>query len=341
MKNLFIDIGSTDIKYVCDGERDCQKIPFPMSCAKYPYFESEPEKIVHAVHEILQKNPSVKQVFFSVQMHGYILRLKSGKVLPYVSWRDRRAERETFEVFLPERSGTSRKVNIAPHSIAHRLFVGELKEEWLDEIFTLGSYLVYRFVGKNITHITDAAALAMYDVDAKAFPLYGLRLPRAEKKVICAGMFEDKKIFLPVGDMQAAIFSLPEENLKNSCILNLGTAAQMCAVGEKYIEYGKSLCESRPFFDDRFVYTITGLKGGEYIRRASDNGVSVKEVEEDYRRALSLLPFREKLVVIGGGVAQYHRVFLEEVLSQLNVDYSYAKASAIDGLYKLTERSYE
>ena len=341
MKAVFIDIGSTYIKYRFN-RGTIEKIPFPMRRARQPFFEADAEEISAAVQGILNKFPFADAAFFSVQMHGYVLRKKNGKLLPYVSWRDRRAEGVSFsDAAPPPRSGTSLKANSPRVSVLYRVFTGELRAEELDEIFTLGSFIVWRLTGLNATHITDAAPLGMYDLAGGSHPVFGLKLPQTAETVRCFGKYKNIRIYAPVGDVQAAIYSLPADLRENSAVLNLGTAAQICVVGGGYIEFGKALYECRPFFQGQYLYTATGLNGGDWIGRNAFRAEAVRETAENYRAALGTLPRKDGLAVVGGGVAEYHGEFLRQTLERLQKPYIFTKASALGGLLKLTETIHE
>lgn len=81
MKAVFIDIGSTYIKYRFN-RGNIEKIPFPMRRARQPFFEADAEEISAAVQGILNKFPFADAAFFSVQMHGYVLRKKTENFCP-------------------------------------------------------------------------------------------------------------------------------------------------------------------------------------------------------------------------------------------------------------------
>lgn len=339
METIYIDIGSTDIKF-CNSQdkKKIHTVPFPMSLTRFPYFEADAEEIICAVRAIINQFPTAEKILFSVQMHGYILRMKSGTVLPYVSWRDRRAEtfaKGDIEVKLPFQCGTSCKPNLPAVSIRYRIGSGEFALTDIDEFFTLGSYLIYRLTGKNATHITDAAATGFYDGVGNA-SVTPFRLPQV-MKFSAVGKYEGKSVYTPIGDHQASIVSLDSSVLRRCVILNMGTAAQICSVGDRYINFNKCLCESRPFFEGRRLYTVTGLFGGEWIRCNYQDKRGQVEAAIQYRKAISVLPTKNELAVIAGRVSEYFGGFLENVLNRLDMPWFYAHSSALDGLAKLAE----
>lgn len=345
MKELFIDVGSTDIKFRMDGERESQKIPFPMTRAQTPYFESDGDLVFEKIREIIFRYPEAKKILFSVQMHGYILRMKTGTVLPYVSWRDQRAEQffaaGDYQRTLPRLSGTSYKANLAPVSLQYRERVEGLSLSDILELYTLGSYLVFRLTGNNATHVTDAAATGFFDVKGNAFSPWGFCLPQAVSNVSPVGIFEGKEIYPVVGDQQAVIASLSEEDLSESYILNLGTAAQICCVGKEYLAFEESRSECRPFFQDKYLYTITGLCGGEWFQKNADLPDAAEYVAKNYVQAIARLPDRRRLVVVGGGVAKHYGEVLERVLNLLGLNYKLLSATADKGLGNIMREEHE
>lgn len=343
MKYLCIDIGSTSIKYA-ESENGSfpekvNKTPFPEALPlPEPFYEADAEKIFSIVKDIIDSS-SAQAVMFSVQMHGYLLADKNGKLLTrYISWRDKRAGLKPYGSTLSPEHGVGLKANLprASVKVTAELFPEIAKNAAV--FFTLGSYLAFRLTGNNVTHITDAAASGFYncitgrvDFDEKDYPVK-LSLPTAFTEVKPAGVYNGKTIYTPVGDQQATILGLGE----NDCyILNLGTAAQMCETGDIFLS-GDFEC--RPFFDGKFLYTVTGLYGGGYIRENS-RGKGIEEaLVSDYKKALEKLPEKKNLIVTGG-TTEYYKELILGVLKELPPKSRVAeKADAINGLCRLAER---
>ena len=95
--------------------------------------------------------------------------------------------------------------------------------------------------------------------------------------------------------------------------------------------------ECRPFFDGKFLYTVTGLYGGGYIRENS-RGKGIEEaLVSDYKKALEKLPEKKNLIVTGGTL-EYHKDLIFGVLKELNVKSRIAgKVDAINGLCYLAK----
>lgn len=345
MNALYIDVGSTDIKFRTDGEKESRKVPFPMTRAQEPFFEADAEQIFQTIADIIARSPSAENILLSVQMHGYILRMRQGGDSAYVSWRDSRA-REMFAAGEYERtllpmSGTSYKANLAPVSLQYRQQAEGLDLSDILEFYTLGSYLAFRLTGRNVTHITDAAATGFFDVHGKSACGCGFRLPEALLRVLPVGMYAGRRVFAPVGDQQAAIASLPEKVLRECYILNLGTAAQLCCVGDEYLSFGESCLECRPFFGGRYLYTVTGLPGGDWFRSHSMQPSAEVWLAQRYAQAIEKLPRRSALAVIGGGVAVHYAQLLQDALFRLGIGYQMASADAADGLGNIMRKEHE
>ncbi|MDR1094382.1 MAG: hypothetical protein LBL66_09580 [Clostridiales bacterium] len=317
---LLIDVGSTSIKWAIGGGPVSSR-PFPASRSKPPLYEVDPAEIVRAVTEIIDgARPRITSVYFSVQMHGYVLCGDGNRpVTGYISWRDRRSAllKEPPAVSLALRSGTAVKANLPLVSVLALKSLDPDAFARAREFYTLGSYIVYRLTGRNASHITDAAASGFYDVSGKRrnhnLPL---KLPDALTAVSTVGTYKNVGIYTPVGDQQAAIcgtlFLAPETH-KDCRILNIGTAAQVCVAADRYVE---GAFETRPYFDGKFLPTVTGLIGGADL---AARAVTAEELAGCYGPALQRLPPRPRLLVTGGAVA-HRRDVLARALGLLEAD---------------------
>lgn len=322
--DLYLDLGSTSIKWQRGGERETHKTDFPapfLDCP--PRYETDCGQILSVVRNIITK-ASPARVFFSVQMHGYVL-LKGGKaVTGYVSWRDERGAALTPTFSLTEEYGVRIKPNLPRLSL-------QAQEADGDEFCTLGSFLAYMLTGNNRTHITDAAASGFYNVRKRTRDESVYRLPEAEYGVCSVGRYEGCEIFTPVGDQQAAVLGAADKTeLMRNYLLNLGTAGQLCALSESFV------CgdfESRPFFGGRTLCTVTGLPGGAYLRAHTENGAPYAA----WSAAIEKLPAREGILVCGGA-AEYHRERIARALDQTGLPYRFcAGGETMRGLKILSE----
>ncbi|MDD6995092.1 MAG: FGGY family carbohydrate kinase [Candidatus Borkfalkiaceae bacterium] len=328
MKNLYIDIGSTNIKSLEDGGK-IERIPFPAPVLNANgKYEVNPFEIVGAVRRVVDSS-SAERVFFSTQMHGYLLADGKGNLLTnYISWRDRRAE--TFGIVLPmkKENGVDMKPNLP------RAGVEAVKRERPDlfaqakEFFTLGSYVAFSLTKRNASHITDLAASGFYNVKKRSTEPFSLRLPEAYYDVAPVGEYGGKTIYAPVGDTQCAAKGSGGDD---GYVLNLGTAAQCLTRAEGFV------CgdfESRPYFNGATLCTVTGLPGGGVIGAGKEDGLCDK-LYGAYSAALRRLPERKKIVAIGGTV-RFHRELIENVLQRIGLPFSISDGEdALSGLQKI------
>lgn len=68
---LYIDVGSTSVKFA--SKKDRGAIPFPPPVTKGEIFEVETQPIVEIIRKLIGMHEECRDIFFSVQMHGYVL----------------------------------------------------------------------------------------------------------------------------------------------------------------------------------------------------------------------------------------------------------------------------
>jgi sugar (pentulose or hexulose) kinase len=347
-KSLLIDLGSTSIKWASfDHEHRFKSIvssvPFPKPLSyPPPLFEVSAEEIVQLVLNIIRSVSPIDQIYISVQMHGYLL-ARNGKLLtPYISWQDQRSQLfmnghrlfDQFPMRLPPISGSMTR----PNSPTCSLFTMNHLEPDLfsqaTEFYTLGSYLTYHLTGVNATHITDAAASGMYNKEdgSSQFNMYPfLRMPQATLKVEQIGYWGQTAVYSPIGDQQASVLGSGLE-YEHQYLLNLGTAAQLCVVSDAY-HFGDF--ESRPYFKGRSLCTVSGLLGGKEIATHTHSLEFVQLLANDYFSAISKLPTRQEILVIGG-VSVHHRELIAIICDLLQIPcHIRPDTDALDGLISL------
>lgn len=340
IKVLLIDIGSSSIKWTTSSngfkiERTF-KIPFPKPLKETAnFFEVDIEKIWKIIKVIIENNKDVKQLFISTQMHGYLLADNNYNLLtPYISWRDNRSK-GVIEPFKVDSSrGVSYKTNLPMASIKSMYKRNPELMNQVSHFFTLGSYICYKLTKKNVTHITDAAPTGYYSILDDYQEKLTFNLPVSKKEVEIVGSYEGIKVFTPVGDQQASILGIDKNY--DGYILNLGTAAQLCVINDEFIEGN---FETRPYFNNKYLCTVTGLIGGAKIKLNNDK--LKLDMISQYQEALNKLPKRNKLVVLGG-VLKSHKKLIENVLKKLKVTYYLDDtSSALGGLNKLAKKVNE
>lgn len=315
-KDLYIDIGSTNIKWKREGQIFQTSFPAPV-LANNNRFEVDAEEIFNIVRSLIKDDD---RVFFSVQMHGYVL-LKDGlAVSNYISWRDERGANSAPAFTISKEYGVDIKPNLPRLSL-------QTQTVEFDEFCTLGSYLVYRLTGNNQTHISDAGPSGFYNVYTREQDKTAFKLPKATYTVQPVGYYGETLVYTPVGDQQASILGAVGKDF-NGYVLNLGTASQLCEILDGFVcgEF-----ESRPYFDGKTLCTVTRLIGGGVIAEKTDEEIYLSLVKE-YATALKKLPVCSRLVATGG-LIKYRKKLLCKVLDELGVSYSFNEnCDALAGL---------
>src|SRR5699024_8326194 len=147
------------------------------------------------------------------------------------------------------------------------------EDEEVTEIFTLGSYIINCLTGNNICHITNAAALGLTDIiekdwDKKLIDRLGfnkLTFPVIAKSdfEVC-GLYQINnqtiKVYPDYGDQQTSILG----RLVNydDVVLNIATASQVSKITKNY---KRRVYETRPYFSNTFINTVSNLPSGRNI----------------------------------------------------------------------------
>lgn len=325
--DVYIDIGSTNIKWKDTKDGKVRTTPFPAPIKSGEgRFEVPAEEILERVRSLVC---GAARAFVSVQMHGYVLMKRGQAVTDYVSWRDERGKDLSPAFALTKEYGVDIKPNLPRLSL-------QAQTTEFDEFCTLGSYLAYRLTGNNSTHITDAAPSGFYNVCKREKDAVPFRLPNERYKVERIGRYGATEIYTPVGDQQAAILGAVGKDF-DGYVLNLGTAGQLCCIAKGF-ETGEF--ESRPYFGGGTLCTVTRLAGGGEIKDYADGEIEDRLVEE-YGLAIKRLPKRDKILATGG-VVKYRRELLCKVLERLGVEYAFNEdCDALAGLEKIAKGEEE
>lgn len=345
MIKTLIDIGSTNIKWrTYDGNQliDSGNYPFPPPIINDGYhYEVSVINIIDIVKQIIS-DTKPHLVFFSVQMHGYILSDSTHTpITNYISWRDKRSKLVSMDFpfsTLPI-SGTSLKPNLPLLSLYSMMKTNETIIKNTQYFDSLGSYIIYALTNQSISHITDLAASGFYNSikgkfnDEYADIFKDITFPKATLSVYRVGVYQNAKIFTPIGDQQASALAVRLDD--KTYLLNTGTATQLCTISDAFITGD---FEARPYFCGKTLCTITNLTGGQVLVNLDETHLlSIKEkILLEYQKALRKLPLRSKLVTIGG-LVDYNRGFFNSILSELNLEYQILDVNALDGLKILSE----
>lgn len=327
MNDLYIDIGSTNIKWRL-GEGMCRSVSFPRPVVSDGVrFEVNPGESFSVIARAIA-DAAPGRIFIATQMHGYVLLQNGCEATNYISWRDTRAASlVTSATPLAPAYGTRVKANLPRLSVQ----TGSVA---FDEFCSLGSYIARKLTGVNASHITDLAATGFYNVSEKCADSLSFALPTAfYGSVEALGRTKSgAEVFAPVGDQQASIRGALAtlRGSQATLILNLGTAAQMCVVADSGTVGD---FESRPYFRGRTLCTVTGLFGGGYLaKRPDDTDALADALFNDWHAALDKLPAAPQLLVTGG-VVIHRRPLLDRVLPRLGLPLVFDSTSdALEGL---------
>ena len=290
---LAFDIGSSFTKLaVLDSEtRTAETVAYrptlPRLDAPAGHFNLDAELLLDTVRSMLEEQVAQGQtyhgIFFSTQMHGFILTRNGRAITPYVTWQDARAEvpREDGKKDIDELKeklgherilsmGTRYKAGLAACSL-----YSMLKDEHLDlegaRFETLGSFLISRLSdeGRHGCHLTDAAstgfAIAAEGIwNPETIATVGVQelvFPEIVSETEPLGTFRGIPFFAAIGDHQASVYG-SGEGVESSVSLTIGTATIICAVAPGYVHADM---EVRPYFDDQCLMTITRQPGGRVI----------------------------------------------------------------------------
>lgn len=328
MTCLLIDVGSTFIKYsVYDN---CSKETLLSDKLAFAGHRSNekgrfciPLSLINdSIYEIFDRTQfaNCKKAFFSVQMHGFVLRYPDGRFSDYVSWRDLSgdiSDRRIKEIDF-DRMGTSLKKNLPLAKLAFQDIEGEF--------FTLGSYIAWRLTQNNATHITDACASGFFYADTGKCNEYtgSMIMPKVSNAVIPIGSYRDIVIYSPVGDHQVSFLGSGARH--DSYLLNIGTATQISCLQDTSNLSGQ--CEKRPYFDKNRLYTVSGLVGGDVIFDGKNQDKLFLQVEN----AIKELPIKNKIIIGGGGGEKIYS-FLKEKFEKMGLKCTLAKNNiGVEGL---------
>lgn len=294
MKALLIDVGSTFIKYsVYDREKGIllfDKIPFPTPIINDGVrFVVSREEFCSIVLQVFDKvkeyNPSV--ALFSMQMHGYVTKMKYGSFSEYVSWRDKSGN-------INQEKFANANFNEFGLTLTNNLPVTKINGDNEQEFYTLGSYLAYILTGNNATHITDAFASGFYySPSGKVNSFAGdMIMPTVYNEVEVVGEYKGVKIICPFGDHQISYLGSGADT--SSYLINIGTGAQVCCIAP--YTYPDAKYQKRPYFDKySCLYSFCGLHGVDGNSR--DKGEFIKRIVD----SINQLPKKQSVIVGGGG----------------------------------------
>jgi len=283
-----IDVGSSSIKgAVLDLDalqlRHIHRMPMPEFVRGLPasHREVDPEAVVEAVEAVLARlarlAPGCGGVMLCGQMQGFVLVNASGEAVSnYISWLDQRVSPAEFE------------------EMAAQLTPAERDDLGNDLKPAIALPILYWLKGRNALPSGDATPVSLADfvagrlcnsmpvmepTQAAAFGVLSLSTlgwhteaigklglqslcwPEVRPAGSMVGTWQGAPCFAAVGDQQCALAgaSLGERELS----VNIGTGSQVSIIADSALPGGLQV---RPYFDGRFLRTITHIPGGRALK---------------------------------------------------------------------------
>lgn len=297
MKYLGIDLGSSFIKTVfmdADAksivDRRSDEMPGKTECAVRGAYEIDAAQIVRKVTDVIEEYAAgypeeIEGLLLSVQMHGFVYSVPHRRDM-YVSWQDmrclnqRKGDRRTYleylEELIPKCDMTENGVYLKPAMGMCNLYAMLEDDPSIPRngtLYTLGSYIIYSLTGKNVTHAESFAPLGFLDVHHRCIhekiiqkmDFGRIAFPEIVWKdcEVC-GIYRTGnckiKVFPDYGDMQVAV--LGSDVHEGDMVINTATASQVAYVSSEFVPGGY---EIRPYFGDRFLYTISNMPAGRNL----------------------------------------------------------------------------
>lgn len=298
MRTLGLDIGTTSISCAV-LENDKQQAALTVANDTYlpntarPWVrEQDPAAIWSKCRQILtdmlQTWPDIEAIGIAGQMHGIVYLDESGDAIsPLYTWEDNRGN-------LPYMDGVSYAEYMTQTTGFHMAtgyglttYFFHLKNQQIPDgavkISTIMDYVAMKLCGEKrpMIHSTNAAALGLFDLKQRCFDLDALSaveidpaiLPQVLAREEYIGTLSNSsiaeyeiKVTVPIGDVQAGIFSLVRED--NDVVLNIGTSSQVSCVNDNCVFLEKLDC--KPFVQGKYILLGAGLCGGSSFQLLND-----------------------------------------------------------------------
>ena len=295
MNYLGIDIGTSFLKgavldldsgALLHSERE--PVPAPIDGTPPRHCEMDPDAVVAAVARLLDRllahDYRCEGLIACSQMHTFVLVGGDGKARSnYYSWRDQRAlERHpsgegSYLDVLRHRLGPDTVVRLGNElrqglPIATLFHLAELKALPTEDVTvaSIGDYVLGRLTGKPVvSSATNGAAFGFMDMSSLR---WDKKLPReigcpqvklpplvdlSETPYVLQRSGQSLRCHAPVGDQQCAIVGA--SLLPGELSVNVSTGSQVGTLLDR-LQLGDY--QTRPFFDDRFLNTVTHIPAG-------------------------------------------------------------------------------
>ena len=318
MHCIGLDIGSTTVKgAVLDvHQHDIRSVvqrPFPQPITGLPsgFFEIDPQAVVNVaeevVKELLSHAPEARAIFCSGQMGGMVLVDRSGAALTnYLSWRDQRTSQPLGHSTSHLEAIRERWRNGELEDLGNELQAGSVSSLlfWLSQQNQLPSaeatpVTIADFVLGRLCHCTPkmdpTQAIGLLDLNSgtwhhsafEALGLSAIKWPQLAnyREPMGACKVQGKQIacYASFGDQPCALRGIGLTRSELS--INASTGSQ---VSQLTVRFVPGVYQSRCYFDETFLNTITHLPAGRSLNVLLDlltelaraEGVTLKHVWE-------------------------------------------------------------
>lgn len=282
-----IDVGSSFIKgavlHLDSGEiRSVERIPFPPFLAGLPplHREVHPGDVSASLEALLLRLASVEPRFecvaFCGQMHGFVLVNDNGEAVSnYISWLDQRVSPAEFEAIAEDIDG--RELREIGNEFRPGIAVPILASMRRNNTLPAGEITpvsIADFAAARLCQAlpcmepTQAAAfgglrlgtLDWHDGVIGGLGLGSIRWPKVRPTGSTVGEWHGRPVYCAVGDQQCALAGALLQPGELS--VNIGTGSQVAAI---VASHDTSSLQTRPYFDGRFLRTITHIPGGRAL----------------------------------------------------------------------------
>lgn len=280
-----LDIGSSFIKAaILDLDElrvvHTERAPFPPFLDGLPHLrrEVDPHAVLARAGDLLQSLRSIEQrcdgLVLCGQMHGFVLVDKDGNPRSnYISWLDQRVTPAEFESMSSaitaaelHEIGNEFRPSIAAPILSSLARSGELHG---GSPVSIADFIAARFCNaRPVLDPTQAAAfgplrlstLAWHDGVIAKLGLTDLNWPRVAAQGEQVGSWNGVPCYATIGDQQCALAGalLRERELS----INAGTGSQVASIAG---DPNSDSLQTRPYFDGRFLRTITHIPAGRAL----------------------------------------------------------------------------
>lgn len=285
---LVIDIG---VSFIKSAVTDCEKlfdIQRKISPTSHKFdinyiHETDPIHFLNIVKKIIDdyinKYSNIKGIFFSTQMHGFVIMESQEAKYPYYSWKNEFDKLKEYNVInhlndtissdIIKKTGMKLRSGLPSINMHIMAKDGKLKSSY--SFCTIADYIVAMLTHNNIvTSLSNAAGSGLFDLTENDWNyelINALEINITLPKVIynyneSIGKYRNIDIFIPIGDQQASVLGTVEE-YKNIAISNIATGSQSTVIVD-FLKYGDNY-QTRPLLGECYLLTIPFLPAGRAL----------------------------------------------------------------------------